>query len=139
MYSDKQVKDVGIMKSVLSGFLKAVLAALGFTLVVFFIAALLLTYTGLSEGSIPFITTVTMVLSVMLAGAVSARAGKSRGYLNGALTGILYVLVLYIVSLLVSGSFSCSSYILVLLAIGIFGGAFGGILGVNISAKRKRY
>ncbi|MBR7163438.1 MAG: TIGR04086 family membrane protein [Clostridia bacterium] len=102
-------------------------------------AALLLTYTGLSENAIPFITTVTMVVSVMLAGMVSAKSGRSRGYLNGALTGILYALVLYVISLLVSGSFFCNNYILILLAIGIFGGAFGGILGINMSAKGKRY
>lgn len=139
MYSDKAVSEVGVFKNVFSGFGKAIIIAVGFTLVVFFIAALLLTYTGLSESAIPFITTVTMVVSVVLAGLVSAKAGKSRGYLNGALTGLLYALLLYVISLLVSGSFFCNVYILILLAIGIFGGATGGILGINMRARRKRY
>ncbi len=139
MYSDKAVSDGGMWGSVFSGFGKAILFAVGFTLIVFFIAALLLTYTGLSESTIPFITTVTMVISVVLAGMVSAKAGKGRGFLNGAVTGILYALLLYVISLLVSGRFFCNVYILILLAIGIFGGAFGGILGVNMKAGRKRY
>ena len=139
MYSDKALSDGGVCKTVFFGFGKAMLIALGFTLVVFFIAALLLTYTGLSENAIPFITTVTMVISVVLAGLISAKAGKSRGYINGAITGILYALVLYDITLLISGSFFCNAYILIPLAIGIFGGAFGGILGVNMRVGRKRY
>lgn len=139
MYSDKVISETNVVKNVFSGFGKAVLFALGFTLIVFFIAALLLTYTGLSENTIPFITTVTMAISMVLAGFMSAKAGKSRGYLNGGLTGILYALLLYIISMLVSGSFFCNVYILILFAIGITCGAFGGILGVNMRAGRKRY
>ncbi len=139
MNSYKIATEGGAFGAALSGFVKAVLAAVILTLCVFLVAALLLTYTGLSEGAIPFITTVTLVLSVMLAGAISARRGKNRGFINGGLTGILYALVMYVISLLVSGSFHFSGYIPVLLAIGLFGGAAGGILGVNIGTKRKRY
>ena len=138
MYSDKQIQETGA-KPVLIGFGKAVLVALIFTLLVFLIAALLLTYTHLSESAIPFITTVTLVVSVILAGTTSARKAKSRGYLSGAVTGVLYALVLQIVAMLISGSFHIGSYIFVLLAVGLFGGAIGGILGINLSAKRKRY
>ena len=139
MYSDKQIQETGVAKPVLIGFGKAVLVALVFTLLVFFIAALLLTYTHLSESAIPFITTVTLVVSVVLAGATSARKAKSRGYLSGGVTGVLYALVLQIVAMLISGSFQIGPYIFVLLAIGLFGGAIGGILGINLSARRKRY
>ncbi len=139
MYSDKQIQETGVAKPVLIGFGKALLVALVFTLLVFFIAALLLTYTHLSESAIPFITTVTLVVSVVLAGATSARKAKSRGYLSGGVTGVLYALVLQIVAMLISGSFQIGPYIFVLLAIGLFGGAIGGILGINLSARRKRY
>lgn len=138
MYSEKQMKESGTLRSGLAGFGKAVLMALGFTLVIFFLFALLLTYTNLSEGSIPFIATITVVLSVMLAGIVSAKTGKSRGYLNGALTGVLYVLLLYLVSMLIFGGMYFNTYIPVLLAIGVFGGAVGGIIGINTSVKNKR-
>ena len=139
MNYDKTIKDSGSGKTFFSGFGKGLLVALGFTLLVFFLVALLLTYTRLSENAIPFITTVTMAVSVVLAGCFSARQKKTRGLLNGGLTGVCYALLLYLISLLISGSFYLSPYILVLLAIGIFGGAFGGILGVNLTGKRKRY
>ena len=47
--------------------------------------------------------------------------------------------LLQIVAMLISGSFQIGPYIFVLLAIGLFGGAIGGILGINLSARRKRY
>lgn len=134
----KQTKESGVKKVHLPGFLKAVLVALGLTLVVFLLFSLLLTYTPLPESAVPFITTITVVLSVVVAGGMSAGAAGRRGYLNGALTGIGYVLVLYVLSLLITGDFLFSPYILILLAIGLFGGAFGGILGINLAAGRRR-
>ena len=139
MNYDKIVKDSGTRKTFFSGFGKGLLVALGFTFLVFILAALLLTYTRLSEDAIPFITTVTLAFSVILAGCFSAREKKTRGLLNGGLTGVCYAFLLYLVSLLISGDFYLSPYILVLLTIGIFGGAFGGIVGVNVTGKRKRY
>ena len=140
MYSGeyKQVKETGSFQSAWRGFLKAMLIALGFTLLVFFLCALLLTYTHLPERAIPFIVTVTAVISVVIAGAVAAGTAGRRGYLNGAFMGAAYAFLLYLVSLLVSGDFYFGTYILILLAIGLFGGAFGGILGINLSGKHRR-
>ena len=135
----KQVKERGAVSSFALTFGKAVLYAVGFTLLVFFLFSLLLTYTALPESTIPYIGTATVVLSMMLAGGIFARARKSRGYLNGGLSGVFYALVLYLVSLLISGELFCSAYIFVLLSIGLFGGAFGGILGINLFTKHKRY
>ncbi len=135
----KQIQDSSGIKIKIPGFGKGILVALGFTFLVFFLAALLLTYTRLTENAIPFISTVTLVVSVMIAGGVSAKAGKNRGFINGGLTGVCYAFLLYFVSLLISGSFFVSGYLLVLLAVGLFGGAFGGILGINLKGKRKRY
>ena len=133
----KQAKETDGAKKLLPGFLKALLLAFGLTLLIFFVCSLLLTYTGLAEKSIPFIVIITVVLSTALAGALHAKTTNQKGYLNGALIGIVYVLVLYIISLLTAGRFYFNPYILILLAIGIFSGAFGGILGINLSGKRR--
>ncbi len=135
----KTTTEHGILSGTLLSFGKAVLFALGFTLIVFFIFALLLTYTGLPESAIPFIGTITAVLGMMIAGGVFARTKKTRGYLNGGLTGVFYALLLYALSLLISDQPENGTYILVLMAIGLFGGAFGGILGINMFTKPKRH
>ncbi|MBE7048384.1 MAG: TIGR04086 family membrane protein [Ruminococcaceae bacterium] len=133
-----QVKETSSLKALWPGFVKAILFAVGLTLVVFFVGALLLTYTPLSEGAIPFIAIATAVISVIIAGAIMARTVGHRGYLSGALMGGSYMVLLYLVSLLIAGDFHFSSYMLVLLAIGLLGGAFGGILGINLFGNRRR-
>ncbi len=135
----KTTKEHGAVAETILSFGKAVLFALGFTLVVFFVFALLLTYTNLSESTIPLIGTMTAVLGMMIAGGVFARTKKNRGYLNGGLTGVFYALLLYVLSILISGGSGSSAYVFVLLAIGLFGGAFGGILGINVLTKPKRH
>lgn len=140
MFSEtyQQGKESNLREPVLPGFLKATLVAIGFTAGIFVMSALLLTYTGLPESTIPFIVTVTAVLSVIIAGIKVSKTAKSKGYLNGAAMGIFYVLLLYVMSLIISGKFYFNTYILILLAIGLFGGAVGGILGINVSAKQRR-
>lgn len=133
----KQVKEADGVKKLLPEFLKALLLAFGLTLLIFFVSSLLLTFTGLAEESIPFIVIITAVLSTALAGAFYARATRQRGYLNGALIGLVYVLVLYVISLLAAGNFLFTPYIFILLAIGVLSGAFGGILGINLLGKRR--
>ncbi len=132
------VKDTGAVKCGLINFGKAMLWAFGFTAVLFFLEALLLTYTPVSEKLIPFFVILTAVVSVIFAGMRASRTAKSKGWLNGALTGILYILILYFISSLAGDGFYMNAYILVMLAVSVFAGAIGGILGINLSDKRKR-
>lgn len=134
----KTVKDTGAVRSGLLGFGKAVLWAFGVTAAVFVLAALLLTYTPMPESLIPFVVILTAVVSVIAGGMSASRSAKSKGWLNGAVTGILYSVILYFFSSLAGEGFYFSGYILVMLAVGLFAGAFGGILGINLSDKRKR-
>lgn len=133
----KQVKETGALRGTVPGALKALAVSLGLTFIIFLVSALLLTYTKLSEGAIPFITLITVVLSVVTGGGMLAKTAGKRGYLNGALAGILYALVLYGASLCMGGGIHAYPYIFVLLAICLVGGAFGGIMGINLTGKRK--
>jgi len=135
----KQVKDVSSGSGRLLQVARALLLGLGITLLLFVIFALLLAYTGLPEGAIPFIAIVTAIISASIAGISAAKSASSRGYLSGGLVGILYVLVLYVLSFIPAGGLYANMYILILLGIGILAGAFGGILGINLSTRKKRY
>lgn len=141
MYSEayKQVKDTSSAGLLWRRLARAVPIAFGITLVIFVVCALLLTYTGLPEEAIPAIAIVTAVISVVSGGVIASKGVSGKGYLTGAAVGIFYVLLLYIFSCLFAGDMFFNSYILILLAIGLFGGAFGGILGINLSTGKKRY
>ncbi len=134
----KTVKDTGAVKTYSIAFSKAMAKSFLFTAIVFALAALLLTYTPLSESLISPIVILTSVISVIIAGASASREIRHRGLLTGALTGILYSIILYLFSSLAGESIAVSPYILIMTAVSLFAGSVGGILGINLSGKRKR-
>ncbi len=115
--------------------LKSLLISYGFTFVVFAVFALLLTYTSMPDSIIGTVVFVTMVFAIMLSGFMVARRATSRGWLNGAVGGLLYVLFLYILGALFVTGLVFDKHVVMLLIIGFLSGAFGGIVGINMKKK----
>ncbi len=118
------------------GFLKGLGLAGGFTVVIFLLFAVLLTFTGLSEGMIPVISTVTQALGALIAGFMSAKGAGSRGFLSGVVAGALYVLFIWMIASLVGGGVYVGRHYLTMLGFSAFCGAIGGVLGVNLKSGR---
>jgi putative membrane protein (TIGR04086 family) len=78
----------------------------------------------------------------MYIGSTSTRGVKNKGWLNGGIVGMIYMLVLYLASSLVFNDFTVDNYVITMGLIGIFTGAIGGIIGINIKrpshAKDRR-
>jgi putative membrane protein (TIGR04086 family) len=125
-------RDISIVNTV-----KGVLIAYIITIIIFLIFAVIITYSDFPEGSIPTIVVTTTILSIMLAGGWVARRAKSKGWLNGAILGIAYMIILYIISAIALTGFVFDRYVMYMLSMGFFSGAFGGITGINI--RRKSY
>ena len=134
----KTTRDGSVVKNTVFVFAKAVALTFAVSAAVFAVAALLLTYTPMSETLISFIVVLTTVFSVIVGAARAAHSAKSRGLLNGALLGVLYSIMLYFISSLAGDGFRFNSYMAVIMAVSLFSGAVGGILGINLSCKRKR-
>ena len=134
----KTVKDTGAVKTYSAAFFKAIGKGFLFIAIVFALAALLLTYTPMSESLISPLVILTSVISVIIAGISASRDIRRRGLLTGAIAGILYSVILYLFSSLAGESIAISPYILIMTVVSIFAGALGGILGINLSGKRKR-
>lgn len=110
---------------------KGILIAFLFTVITLAIFSLLLVYTDLSEETIkPVIITITGI-SILIGSSLGTRKLKKNGILNGALIGGIYILTIYIISSILSSSFALNLVSLVMIFIGMLGGIFGGILGVN--------
>ena len=110
---------------------KGILIAFLFTVITLAIFSLLLVYTDLSEDTIkPVIITITGI-SILIGSSIGTRKLKKNGILNGALIGGIYILAIYIISSILSSSFALNLVSLVMIFIGMLGGIFGGILGVN--------
>lgn len=115
--------------------LKSLMVSYGFTFIVFTVFALLLTYTSMPDSIIGTVVFITMIFSVMLAGFMIGKRANSRGWLNGAIGGLLHVLILYIIGAMFVTGLVFDSHVILLLVIGFLSGAFGGIVGINVKKK----
>ena len=59
------------------------------------------------------------------------KSKKEKGIIFGSLLGAVYMLILYIISSFLNFDFSLNINSLVMIILGILGGAIGGIIGVN--------
>jgi putative membrane protein (TIGR04086 family) len=80
---------------------------------------------------------ITTMVSILAAGIISSVNLRSRGWMNGAVVGLIYMLILYALSSIVYGSFPVNRHVVIMFVIGAITGAIGGIIGINM--KRPRY
>jgi len=118
--------------------LKAMLISYLITLPVFLLFALILTYTDFPERMILPAVVITTIISILVAGSTVTRNARRKGWLHGALTGLLYMVILYVAGSLAFGDFSINRYGITMVCIGILTGAIGGILGINIKKPTKK-
>ena len=107
--------------------------ALGITILSLFFFAILLTYTNIQESTmIPVVIIITAV-SILIGSSLSTLRIKKNGLLNGALVGVIYILLIYIISSLTGSGFSLNIMSIIMLVSSIIAGMIGGIIGVNLN------
>jgi len=144
MYSDnvKTMDAAAGVRFAAVGFARGLLAAVVFTLITFALFACLLAYTALTENAVPVIATAVQAAGALISGYCTAKKTGSRGFLSGLAAGVLYVLILWVIAFFASDAYSMGAHFFKMLAFSAFGGAVGGVLGVNLKAgksnRRKR-
>jgi len=126
----------------LLGIFKGVIISYLITIPMFIIFALILSYTNFPERLIQPAVVITTVISILVAGSSVTRNVRSKGWLNGAIVGFIYMLVLYALSSIVFDNYSIDRYVITMTIIGVLTGAIGGILGINrrsSSYSRTKY
>ena len=138
MYENiKTVEEVGII-SFLTSFLKGILIAFLFTVVVFLVSAVLLSYTSLPEESIPVISTAVKLIGALISGFIPAKKSGNRGILTGALSGLLYILIIFITASLTTQESVFNMNLLTTALLCVLSGAMGGIFGVNLRPNQTQ-
>ena len=97
--------------------------------------AMLLTYTSLSENTITPVVLAIVGLSILLGSYLSTKKINKKGILNGAMVGVIYMLILYIISSVIFMDFSINASSIIMIVCGIIAGIIGGIVGVNTNKK----
>lgn len=82
---------------------------------------------------------VTTVASILTAGLLTSINLKSRGWMNGAFVGLVYMLILYLSSSIIYGSFPADRRTFTMMIIGALAGTIGGIIGINLKKTKPRY
>lgn len=115
----------------LTRILKGSGVAIILTALLLIIYSALLTYTGISEDTMPVVIIVITALSILVGSFFSSMKIKKNGLTNGTLVGLIYILVLYLVSSIVSKNFGLSMYSIIMIIASAMAGAIGGIIAVN--------
>ena len=101
------------------------------TLIGIFLFALILTFSNLSESTIPMVVIGISFVSILLGATISTRKLHKNGMMNGGIIGGTYVLLLYIISSFINTGFTFNIYTIIMIIAGILAGLIGGILGIN--------
>ena len=130
-----QLQDNDGFKTNIIRIVKGSLLAIIVSVIFLIIFAVLLTYTNLSENSITPVVLAIVGLSILMGSYLSTKKIQQNGILNGAIVGIIYMLILYIVSSVIFMDFSFSASSLIMIGCGMIAGIIGGIIGVNTNKK----
>jgi len=109
-----------------------VLIAYAITSIAFLAYSMLITYTDMGEQNLPAVVAITTLLSVLVAGFDAAKGAPKRGWLWGMGAGFLYVAIMAIIMVVALPTFAVDGRTLMTILIGIAGGGFGGMLGINL-------
>ena len=114
--------------------LKGSLASLSISLVGILLFALLIHFTGLSDGFIMPINQVIKIVSIFVGVFLALKTNKMQGFIKGLLIGLIYTFLAYVLFSILSSTVSVGITSLNDL---LFGGLIGGISGI-ISVNIKK-
>lgn len=125
----------------ISSLFKGLLTSVIITVLAFLLLSLILANTDFPQRLITPAVVVTTIISVLTAGSVSTKGIRNKGWLNGSIVGLIYMIILYLISSLIYNNFTIDKYVITMTVIGILAGAIGGILGINTgkTVKASKY
>jgi len=101
------------------------------TIIGLIIFASLLTYTSIAESTMPTVTIIITVISILIGSSICMSTVKKNGIINGVLIGLIYIGFIYLLSSIIEGNFALNLKSIIMIIGAILAGAVGGIIGVN--------
>ncbi len=102
------------------------------SLMLFLISGLGITYTSIGENAYPMMTSVILIISIAYAAIYVAVKLRAKGWLHGAVVGIVYITLIVLLSSLFLQDFAFDRFILYRYLVSIAAGSVGGMIGINI-------
>lgn len=101
------------------------------TLIGLLIYSIILSYTSVSESTIPTIVIIITAISILIGSTISTSNIKKNGIINGMFVGVIYIAIIYLLSSIVTGNFLLNITSIIMIITSVLTGALGGIIGVN--------
>lgn len=116
----------------MSRILKGSILSIIISAILLLIYAILLTYTTISENTMTAVLITISGISILIGSSISSFKIKKQGMLNGALVGLIYMLVLYLISSMLLTGFTINMSSIIMMMVGTLAGIVGGVIGVNL-------
>lgn len=113
-----------IGEGLLRGFILTLVLLLAFSLVV--------TFATISEGITSGFILVSTMISIIYSAIYATKKICKRGWINGIIVAVLYMLILYIVSMVAGRDAALSLKDLWRVLLAVATGALSGMLGINL-------
>lgn len=111
---------------------KGVLISILISIICIIILAVILTYTSLSESTVPILNSIIMIVSIAIGALYSSLRIRRKGWINGAIVGLLYFILLLLVSYIFVRSYKINSHVTIKAIVAVLTGAIAGMIGVNL-------
>lgn len=102
------------------------------TLLALLLQTIVMLYTDISESILPVTSAITMTVSIAISSIYFSLRVRKKGWLNGGIIGILYILIIVILSLIFLEDFVLNTYVILKSIIAIVTGTISGMIGVNL-------
>ena len=116
---------------------KGILAGYILIIPVFAILAYIISLVKFPDKYVTGAVVVTNILSVIVAGSISSSSVRTKGWLNGATTGMVYYVILYLISSMVMHDYHFGLTALTTMITCILGGSLGGMLSIGFRRPEK--
>ena len=103
------------------------------TLIGLLVYSIILSYTSVSESTIPTIVIIITAISILIGSTISTSNIKKNGIINGMFVGLIYIAIIYLLSSIVTGNFLLNITSIIMIITSVLTGALGGIIGVNFT------
>lgn len=111
--------------------IKGSIVSIIITLISLLIFASLLTYTNVSESTIPTVTIIITIISILIGSSLCMSTIKKNGIINGVAIGLIYITFIYLLSSVIEGNFALNLKSIIMIIGAVLAGGLGGIIGVN--------
>ncbi len=123
----------GFFRSVL----KPMILSFAITLLSLVLLAACIAFGPVTENAADVCILLSTAASVLIGAFLFSGERGKRGLWTGILFGVLYMGIACLTAAIGFGSFSPAGFLTKRLPLGLFAGALGGIMGVNIRKKRR--